>query len=292
VAPATGPDAGQRGRLSLALQWTVVDEALGHAPRPTRLIATGGRAMTALSDYDEIGVGYADVRFPDLRIQHAVDAALGSAERVVNVGAGAGSYEPVGRCIAAVEPSTVMISQRPAGLAPVVRAVAEALPFSDASADVALAVNTVMHWRDLGRGVAEMRRVADRTVILTVDPAVVGQLWIISDYAPEMASTHVAALPSLRELTAALPGAEIREVAVARDCTDGFLAAFWGRPEAYLDPAIRRATSPWHQISAAAAERAVERLSADLADGTWDARYGHLRSAPTHDVGLRLVIGA
>ncbi len=239
--------------------------------------------------YDEIGVGYGDIRRPDPTIEQAIDAALGSARRIVNVGAGTGSYEPTGRCIAAVEPSAVMIGQRSSALAPAVRAVAEELPLADDVADAALALLTVMHWADLARGLAEMRRVAKKTVILTIDPEVVSQLWIIRDYAPEMALTHVASLPSINDLASAFPESRVRTVLVPRQCTDGFMAAFWGRPEAYLDPEIRRATSPWHQISESAADRAIHHLAMDLADGTWDERYGHLRSAPTYDVGLRLL---
>ena len=191
--------------------------------------------------------------------------------------------------MAAIEPSMTMIQQRAAGLAPAVQAIAEELPVVDGSADAALAVFTIHHWTDLGRSVAEMRRVATRSVILTMDPEVVRDLWI-KEYAPELNSTHVASLPSIQALVSLLPGVDARVIPVPRDCTDGFLAAFWGRPEAYLDVEIRRGTSPWHQIPAHATERAVRRLSEDLADGTWDTRYGHLRSASTHDVGMRLVV--
>lgn len=242
--------------------------------------------------YDEFGVGYRLVRRPDRRIQQAIDEALGGELRVVNVGAGTGSYEPEGRCVAAIEPSTTMIRQRAAHLAPAVQAMAEDIPVGDGRADAVLAVHTVHHWNDLGRGLAEMRRVAGRRVILTMDPDVVGRLWIVKEYAPEMASTHVASLPAIGTLVSLLPGAEVRVVPVPLDCTDGFLAAFWGRPEAYLDANVRRSTSPWHQIPAQAREQAVRRLSEDLADGTWDRRHGHLRSERSHDVGMRLVVAA
>ena len=67
--------------------------------------------MTAI--YDVIGLDYAQLRRPDARIGHAIEAALGEAATVLNVGAGAGSYEPEGRRITAVEPSAEMIAQRP-----------------------------------------------------------------------------------------------------------------------------------------------------------------------------------
>ena len=242
--------------------------------------------------YDDFGVGYSMVRRPDRRIRGAVDRALAGSTRVVNVGAGTGSYEPEGRCAAAIEPSKTMIQQRAAGLAPAVQAIAEELPVADGSADAALAVHTVLHWTDLSRGIAEMRRVASRSVILTMDPDVLRELWIIKEYAPEIASTHVASLPSIHTLVSLLPGAEVRVVPVPRDCTDGFLAAFWGRPESYLDAEVRRGTSPWHQIPTQATDRAVQQLSVDLANGSWDMRFGHLRSEPTYDVGMRLVVAA
>jgi hypothetical protein len=242
--------------------------------------------------YDEFGVGYSRIRRPDRRIQRAVDEALGGAARIVNVGAGNGSYEPEDRFVSAIEPSITMIQQRPPELALAVQAIAEELPIADGSVDAALAVHTVLHWTDLGRCVAEMRRVATRSVVLTMDPDVVRELWIVKEYAPEIASTHVANLPSIQTLVSLLPGADVRVVPVPRDCTDGFLAAFWGRPEAYLDAEVRRGTSPWHQIPTHATDRAVRRLSEDLADGTWESRHGHLRSEPTHDVGMRLVVAA
>ncbi|WP_405086624.1 class I SAM-dependent methyltransferase [Microbispora sp. NBC_01389] len=109
--------------------------------------------------YDEIGTTYSAVRRPDPRVAARITAAIGDAATVVNVGAGAGSYEPP-RTLLAVEPSVVMIAQRPPGAAPVVRARAEALPLADDVADAAMAILTVHHWSDLAAGIAEMRRVA------------------------------------------------------------------------------------------------------------------------------------
>jgi hypothetical protein len=65
------------------------------------------------STYDRIGVGYSEIRRPDPRIAAHIEAALGDARTVLNVGAGTGSYEPTDREVTAVEPSAEMIAQRP-----------------------------------------------------------------------------------------------------------------------------------------------------------------------------------
>jgi SAM-dependent methyltransferase len=134
--------------------------------------------------YDRIGIGYRQVRQPDPRIAARIEAALGDARRVLNVGAGTGSYEPADREVTAVEPSAVMIAQRPAGSAPLIQATAEELPFEDGSFDAAMAIITVQHWADVATGLAEMRRVARRVVVLTFDPEPMAELWLVRDYFP------------------------------------------------------------------------------------------------------------
>jgi len=238
--------------------------------------------------YDTMGHGYGDVRRPDPRIASAIWAALGDASSVVNVGAGAGSYEPEDREPIAVEPSALMIAQRPPGAAPAIQATAEALPLGDQAVDAAMAVLTMQHWEDVQQGVRELVRVVRRRVVLvTMDVEVLGRLWLIRDYLPEALADHT--FPSISQLLELLPGATPTAVLVPRDCTDGFMAAFWGRPEAYLDPAIRAGTSPWHQLAPGTANRALEHLERDLASGAWDQRYGQLRRRRELDVGLRLV---
>lgn len=66
-----------------------------------------------MADYDALGHGYARGRCTDSRWMATIDDALGSAGTVVNVGAGTGSYEPSDRQVVAVEPSAVMLGQRP-----------------------------------------------------------------------------------------------------------------------------------------------------------------------------------
>jgi len=225
--------------------------------------------------YDTIGVGYAARRRPDPRIQARIDAAIGSARRVLNVGAGAGSYEPPGAI--AVEPSRTMLSQRTNGNV-AVQAVAERLPFSDGAFDVALAVVTVHHWPDLAAGLAELRRVAARQVIVTFDRTVHDQHWIF-DYAP---------VPNALPPIDALGLANVEVVEVPHDCTDRFLVAPWRYPEEYLDPAARAAMSGLALLDDDIVDWAMRRLAADLRSGEWARKHGHLLRLESIDVGLRI----
>ncbi len=238
--------------------------------------------------YDAIGLGYEQYRRPDPRIATAILDALGDAATVVNVGAGAGSYEPVDRSVVAVEPSLTMIRQRPAGSAPVVQASATHLPFRDAVFAAALAVLTVHHWADRRRGLTELARVAQhRLVIVTWDPATSG-FWLVEDYFPTIAEIDRQILPPMEEFRQAFGTIEVRPLPVPYDCTDGFLGAYWRRPHAYLDPGVRSAISTFAKISDV--ESGLTRLRGDLADGTWERRYGHLLRQSELDLGYRLVI--
>lgn len=236
--------------------------------------------------YDTIGVNYADLRRPDPRIAGMIDRALGKAETVLNVGAGTGSYEPATRAVTALEPSAAMIRQRPAGAAPTVQGHAEALPFPDHSFDAAMAVLTVHHWTDQPQGLRELRRVARGAVVmLTFDPQ--ARPWL-TDYLPELAALDEAQMPALEDYARHLGPADIHAVPVPRDCSDGFLYAYWARPAAYLDPRIRTGSSSFWKLPAAQA--GLERLERDLASGAWMERYGHLLEQDALDVGYRLVV--
>jgi SAM-dependent methyltransferase len=240
--------------------------------------------------YDRIGRGYAPIRQADPRLARLIWDALGDARSVVNVGAGTGSYEPPDREVVAVEPSAVMIAQRPAGSAPAVQAVAEALPFEDDSFDAALAILTLHHWSDVEAGLAEMVRVARRRVVIVgFDSELWSSQWIVSDYVPEVARWRRLKEPSLARVLSALPPATVETLLVPGDCTDRMFATLWARPEQYLDPEVRAATSVWDQLPAEVTERALDGLRRDLESGEWDRRYGHLRTTPELDVGLRLV---
>jgi SAM-dependent methyltransferase len=240
--------------------------------------------------YDRIGRTYGAIRRADPSLAARIWAALGDAQSVVNVGAGTGSYEPPDREVVAVEPSAVMIAQRPPGSAPVVQATAEALPFGDDSFDAALAILTLHHWGDVEAGIAEMVRVARRRVVIVgFDSDLWSAQWIVCDYLPEVALWRRLKEPSLPRVLAALPPANVDVLLVANDYTDRMFATLWARPEQYLDARVRAATSIWDQLPPEVSARALDRLRRDLESGAWDERYGHLRTTPEQDVGLRLV---
>ena len=242
--------------------------------------------MIAPPIYDSIGIDYAKLRQPDSRIAAQIASALGSARTVLNVGAGTGSYEPTDRQVTAIEPSLEMIQQRPPNAAPVVQGTAEALPFADNSFDAAMAVLTVHHWSDQALGLREMRRVArGPIVILTFDPDF-SDYWL-ADYVPELVTLDAGQMPSLADYSAALGPVDIAPVPIPHDCRDGFLAAYWRRPAAYLDPKIRAAISSFWKIGDVTS--ALNRLAADLESGAWAERYGELLTMESKDCGYRLV---
>ena len=240
--------------------------------------------------YNQFGIGYQRTRREAPRLARKIYAALADARTVMNVGAGTGSYEPAHLEVVAVEPSEVMIAQRPAGAAPVVRAVAEALPFADDSFDAGMALWTVHHWSDPDRGPAELRRVARRVVIVAASTAT-SRLWLTSDYWPGMARDR---RPEIQpEIIAARLGGNnvrIEPLPLPGDCVDGFGEAYWARPEAYLDPALRAGMACFQRLEKAELEVGIERLEADLRSGVWDTRYSHLRQTDELDCGHRLII--
>jgi SAM-dependent methyltransferase len=254
-------------------------------PRPSR--------STGDFDYEQGGLGYSDHRRADPRIEAQLHRARGDARTVINVGAGAGSYEPRDRHVVAVEPSPSMRALRARDLAPAVDAVAENLPYDDDAFDAAMATITVHQWPDAAKGLAEMRRVTrGPVVVLTFDPEGLGRFWL-ADYSPEVVAVEQRRFPSIAELTEMLGGPEhvtVENVPVPLDCTDGFGEAYYARPEQYLRDEVRRAQSGWAFVDPADEDRFVRDIGAALADGSWDTRHGHLRAQPTYDGSIRLVI--
>jgi SAM-dependent methyltransferase len=209
---------------------------------------------------------------------------------VVNVGAGTGNYEPGDRDVIAVEPSIAMIAQRPPGAAPAVRGSAENLPIASNSADAAMAVLTLHHWNDLDAGLREMVRVAPRQVIFLFDAAEIARFWGLEYFPEALALASEQRAPDVARLSMVLNVLSVQPVPIPNDCIDGFGAAFWGRPEAYLDPAVQSGMSWLAQLPPEVCGRGAARLGADLRSGKWDDRFGHLRRQAAYDAGYRLLI--
>lgn len=244
-------------------------------------------------DYDKHGQQYSGQRRTDPRIAAQIHRALGAARSVLNVGAGSGSYEPADRYVVAVEPSSVMRQQRvQLGRVPAINAKAGNLPFDDGAFDASMALITVHHWPDIEQGLREMRRVTrGPVVILCFDPDKL-DLWWNAHYFSELIEINKTRDPAISRLKNALsPHTEVIPVTVPFDCIDGFQEAFYGRPEAFLNPEVRRAQSAWGFLPEGQESKLVERLRQALESGEWDERYGHLRTQPELTCALRLVIG-
>ncbi len=238
------------------------------------------------ASYDTIGLNYANLRKPDPRIEHVISNALGPAKAVLNVGAGAGSYEPADRNVTAVEPSLEMIRQRPASAATAIQGSAENLPFDDNTFDASMAILTIHHWSDKEKGLREMRRVTrGPIVILTYDPAFRG-FWL-TDYIPELVTLDEGQMPRITDYEKWLGPVEISAVPIPHDCIDGFQSAYWRRPAAYLDPQVRAAMSSFWAVGDVSA--GLKRLEKDLESGTWAERYSELATLDECDCGYRLV---
>ena len=242
--------------------------------------------------YDQIGATYTSTRRSDPRIAAAILRGLGRAPRVVNVGAGAGAYEPADRLVVAIEPSAHMIRQRPSGAARALQGSAEALPLRSGSFDAALAVLTLHHWKEWRRGLDEMRRVANRLVIFAFDPGGLGNFWLTRHYFPEIAEQDRRRCPSMKAIASHIGECRVEDVPVPHDCADGFLAAYWRRPEAYLEPTVRAGMSGFALLDDATVTSGVARLKSDLDSGEWERRFGDLRRLDALDAGYRLVVTA
>jgi hypothetical protein len=242
-------------------------------------------------DYNARGQTYAQQRRTDPGIAALVHQALGSARTVLNIGAGAGSYEPTDRHVLAIEPSATMRAQRPAHLTPAIDGVAENLPLDDQSVDASMAMVTVHQWPDCKKGLSELRRVTrDRIVVLTFDGAALDRFWLV-DYVPELIAAERRRYPAIDFICECLGGkTEVQTVPVPVDCVDGFTEAFYARPERFLDSTVRRSQSAWGFIDATIEDRFVKALSHDLQSGAWDEKYSKWRQQPFFEGSLRLIV--
>lgn len=243
-------------------------------------------------DYDGFGQKYSSHRQTDPRIAAYVDNELSSAKTILNIGAGAGSYEPTDKYVVAVEPSITMRQQRlDKGKVPAINAKADNLPFDENSFDASMAMITVHHWPDIEKGLKELRRITkNQVVIMTFDPEQLDNFWN-ADYFPEVIAVEKARYPTIDFIKSCLGGqCKVIPIPIPLDCKDGFQEAFYGRPEAFLEKQVRLSQSAWGFIPEDKQEEIVERLRADLENGTWDAKYGHFRTQEFFTCALRLIV--
>jgi SAM-dependent methyltransferase len=240
--------------------------------------------------YDDIGRCYSATRREDPAVKTCVMAALDGTHSVLNVGAGAGAYEPVDRDVIAVEPSRVMNAQR---TPLVLRARADRLPLRDQSVDGAMVILSLHHWDEAQeQGVRELRRVTRGPIVIaTVDADVGARMWLPADYMPEASALDRRIFPAIDEISGWLGGrTHVQTLEVPRDTPDWTLMSFWAHPERVLDPRARSAVSGFARMPAEVVARVVEDVRRDLESGVWDARHGHLRMLTAFDVGFRMLV--
>jgi SAM-dependent methyltransferase len=243
------------------------------------------------ADYESTGGHYSVIRRPEPEFAAAIRVALEDAQSVINIGAGAGSYEPTDMLVTAIEPSASMRLQRPESLVPAIDAVAEDLPFPDQAFDSALASVTIHQWRDLAKGLSEMRRVTrGPIVIMTFDPDSLQRFWL-TDYSSELMSFEAGRMPRLDTIIDLLGGSStVIDLPIPKECRDGFAEAYFGRPEEFLNADVRRSQSSWGFISKSQEESVVEQLRVDIDGGRWDQRFGRLRELSHYQGSLRLIV--
>lgn len=243
-------------------------------------------------DYDTFGQKYSSIRQTDPRIAEYVNIELNGAKTVLNIGAGAGSYEPTDKYVIAVEPSITMRQQRlTKNKFPAINAKADHLPFDDNSFDASMAMITVHHWPDIDKGLKELRRVTkNQIVIMTFDPENLDNFWN-AEYFPEVIEVEKSRYPTIEFIKNSLGGnCKVVSIPIPLDCKDGFQEAFYGRPEAFLEKQVRLNQSAWGFLSDEKQEEMVERLKLDLKNGIWDEKYGYFRTQEYFTCALRLIV--
>lgn len=242
--------------------------------------------------YDSIGSGYALTRREDPRLYNRILAELCDSQSVVNIGAGTGSYEPRNLNVLAVEPSEIMVSQRPPGAGPAIRAMAHQLPLHDKSFDAAMTVISIHHWHPhLRKGIEEMCRVARKHVIIvTYDTRISNKMWLLADYLKETAELDAQVFPFPEDICSWLNcDSKIESVLHDKDTPDWNLGSLWAHPERVLDAKVRSAISGFSRQPNEVVQRVVSDIERDLMSGQWDKKYGHLRNLSNFDVGLRII---
>lgn len=238
-------------------------------------------------DYDQLAEQYRSYRKPDPRIAARVQFHIQGAQRVLNVGAGMGSYEPEDCEVVVIEPSHEMIAKRKSSKATLIQGFAEDLPFGDNDFDVSMGILTIHHWSDIALGLQEMLRVSKDKIVLFTWIGYGSDFWL-EDYIPEIIGVDEKLFPTLEELDQILGGISVETIEIPYDCTDGFMCAYWRRPEAYLDPKVRKAISTFSRIPDI--QERLNRLQDDIDSGAWRKKHSYLLEKESLDLGYRLVV--
>jgi SAM-dependent methyltransferase len=254
-------------------------------PRTTKHGASGPELMTV--DYDQLADQYKSYRKPDPRIAERIQFHLQDAKLILNVGAGIGSYEPENRNIVAIEPSFEMISKRRSSKTILIQGIAENLPFKDNIFDCSMGILTIHHWRNVFSGLQEMLRVTKGKIILFTWIGYGNNFWL-EDYIPEIIDIDIKLFPTINELKQILGNVIVETVEIPCDCTDGFMCAYWRRPEMYLNPDVRKAISTFSRIPDI--NERLNKLHDDIESGAWRRKHGHLLEKEFFDLGYRLIV--
>ncbi|MDO8271151.1 MAG: class I SAM-dependent methyltransferase [Gammaproteobacteria bacterium] len=239
-------------------------------------------------NYDTLAADYVNYRVPDYRIDAAIRIHIPRGAKILNVGAGQGSYEPDNADVTAIEPSIEMIAKRASTKATAIQGFAESLPFDDNSFDVSLAILTIHHWQDIQKGLSELRRVTRGKIIILTWNGEYGDFWL-PEYLPKIAEIDVGLFPSINQVSDLLgKKSDVEVIEIPHDCTDGFMCAYWQRPEMYLNSAARQAISTFSRLGNIS--DGLDRLRSDIESGQWHKKHAALLSRTTLDCGYRLVI--
>ncbi|MEM7163318.1 MAG: methyltransferase domain-containing protein [Bacteroidota bacterium] len=237
--------------------------------------------------YDQIGINYALKRQTEPRIATQIWNELKGAGKILNIGAGAGSYEPHEGDLIALEPSSKMIAQRSKHADPVVQGYAESLPFEDKSFSHCMTILSMHHWKDRYKAFKEIKRVTEEKFIaLSWDPYA-NDFWLTRDYFPEIVEMDKLIFPEKEEFDAFFDNVRIERIMIPHDCRDGFLAAYWKKPEAYLEPSVRNSISTFSKISKL--EDGLLKLKKDLESGEWERKNQEVLHQNEIDAGYILI---
>ncbi|MCR9249115.1 MAG: methyltransferase domain-containing protein [bacterium] len=237
--------------------------------------------------YDKIGINYSSQRQTDPRLAAQLHKELEGATKILNIGAGTGSYEPKNMDLIALEPSQEMINQRKPGSHPVVQGFADNLLFEKDSFSHTMTVLSMHHWQNRAKAFEEINRVTTDKFVAISWNSDINPFWLTRDYFTEIFEIDQDIFPDLEELHNHFDNVKITPLMIPEDCIDGFLAAYWKRPEAYLSEHVRNSISSFSKITRL--DEGLQKLQKDLDSGEWQKKNSDLLDKTELDVGYQLI---